>query len=65
LEHKLLYKVTYNIYKNMKCIREFSKSPIPKKHFLVSHPINVSIMVYQLYKNERKRPYLILSLSSK
>ena len=49
----------------MKCIREFSKSPIPKKHFLVPHPINVSIMVYQLYKNERKKPYLILSLSSK
>jgi hypothetical protein len=49
----------------MKCIREFSKSPIPKIHFLVSHPINVSIMVYQFYKNERKRPYLILSLSSK
>lgn len=49
----------------MKCIREFSKSPISKKYFLVSHPINVSIMVYQFYKNERKRPYLILSLSSK
>src|SRR5688500_11648811 len=46
--------------KNMKCIREFSKSPIPKKYFLVSHPINVSIMVYQFYKNERKRRYLIL-----
>lgn len=45
--------------------REFSKSPIPKKHFLVPHRINVSIMVYQLYKNERKRPYLVLSLSSK
>ena len=49
----------------MTCIREFSKSPIHKQHFLVSHPINVSIMVYQFYKNERKRPYLILSLSSK
>ena len=34
--------------------REFSKSPIPKKHFLVPHRINVSIMVYQFYKMKGK-----------